>query len=136
MAKVWYPKWLENRLKGAGPDLSAVTVKCVFLDLSLYTYNGAADEFLDDVPALARVGVPQTIGSKTFTLGVFDGDNLAFPAIAAGNALGAYLVFVDTGTESTSNLMIYSEEAGVNLPFTPNDLPETLTWSGSGIAAL
>ena len=135
MAKVWYPKFLENRLKGVGPDLSAVTVKAVFLDLALYTYS-AADEFLDDVPSLARVGVPQAIGSKTFTDGVFDGDNLSFPDIAAGDPLGAFLVYVDTGTESTSRLMIYSEEAGDDLPFTPNDTPQALTWSGSGIAAL
>jgi len=135
MAKVWYPKFLQNRLIGAGPDLSAVTIECVFLDLSLYTY-GAGHEFLSDVPALARVGTPQAIGSKTFTLGVFDGSNLAFPAIPAGNPLGAYLVYIATGVDGTSNLMVYSTQAGSDLPFTPTGAPEALTWNGSGIAAL
>jgi len=136
MAKYWYGKFKENRLKGAGPDLSAVTVSCVFIDLTLYTPNAATDEFLDDVPALARVGTPQAIGSKTFALGVFDGANLAFPAIPAGNALGAYIVYIDTGDEATSNLMLYSDDAGTDLPFTPSGAPEALTWNGSGIAAL
>jgi len=133
MAKVYYPKFKEAIW---GPlDVTAATVKCVFLDLALYTYD-AADEFLADVPALARVGTPQEIASKTFLLGVFDGNNLAFPAIPAGDPLGAFLIYIDTGVEATSRLILYSEDAGVDLPFTPSGAPEALTWHASGIAAL
>lgn len=132
MANAWYPKALEAMLQG---DIALDTdvVKYVLVDLADYTYN-AAHDFLDDVPSGARVGTPQTLGSKTFTNGVLDGADGAFPTVT-GDPSEALIIFVDTGTESTSELLIFIDTA-TGLPVTPNGGNINVTWNASGIGKI
>jgi hypothetical protein len=60
-------------------------------------------DFFDDFNA-ALVGAKQTLGSKTFTSGVFDAADTTFTSIS-GNPIKALIIFKDTGTDSTSNVV-------------------------------
>lgn len=132
MANVWYPKALEAMLQG---DIALDTdvVKYVLIDLADYTYN-AAHDFLNDVPAGARVGTPQTLGSKTFTDGTLDGADGAFSSVT-GDPSEGLILFVDTGVEATSRLLIFIDTA-TGLPVTPNGGNINVTWNASGIGKI
>jgi len=67
-----------------------------------YGPSTACDNF-DDFDA-CLVGTAQTLGSKTFTAGVFDAADPTF-ATVSGATVEAYLVYKDTGTASTSRVI-------------------------------
>jgi hypothetical protein len=113
--------------------LSAGTVKVALVDTGVYTYN-AADQFYTSVSS-AVVGTPQTIGSKTFTNGVFDGADATFTAVT-GASIEALVLYVDTGTAATSPLVAYIDTSVTGLPVTPNGGDISITWNASGIFAL
>src|SRR3972149_212002 len=100
----------------SGSSLVSGTVKVVGVDLADYTYSSAHD-FYDDVPGASRIGTPQTIGSKTFTNGVFDGADVTFPSVT-GDQFEALVIYIDTGVESTSRLVAYLDTVG-GFPRTP-----------------
>ncbi len=136
MANALYPKWKEQLLQfTANNDLSAGTVKCALVDTGVYTYN-AAHQFYDAGGANdvvdAVVGTPQTIGSKTFVSGLFDGSDLTFSAVS-GNTVEALVLYIDTGNPLTSPLVAYIDTGVTNLPVTPNGGDISVTWNVSGI---
>jgi hypothetical protein len=124
MADLLYPKFKEALLT-AGLDLEADTIKAVLIDTADYTYS-AAHDFLDDVPAAARVGTAQTLGSKTITNGVFDAGDITFPTVA-GDVCEAILIYKDSGVEGTSNLIALIDSY-TGLPVTPNGGNIGVTW--------
>lgn len=139
MANALYPKWKEALLQfTTNNNLSAGTVKVALVDTAVYTYN-SADQFYDagtgtDVQS-ATVGTPQTIGTKTFAAGVFDGADVTFTAVT-GASVEALVIYIDTGTGTTSPLVAYIDTGVTGLPVTPNGGDITVTWNGSGIFAL
>lgn len=133
MANALYPKWKEQLLQfTANNNLSAGTVK-VALVTAGYTYS-AANQFYTSVSA-SVVGTPQTIGSKTFTNGVFDGGDATFTAVT-GSQVVALVLYIDTGVAGTSPLVAFLDTGVTNLPVTPNGGDITITWNASGIFAL
>lgn len=134
MANALYPKWKEQLLQfTANNNLSAGTVKVALIDTGTYTYS-AAHQFWTSASA-ASIGTPQTIGSKTFTNGTFDGADVTFTAVT-GNSVEALIIWIDTGTAGTSPLVAYIDTSVTGLPVTPNGGDITITWSGSGIFSL
>jgi hypothetical protein len=134
MANALYPKWKEQLLQfTADNNLSAGTVKVALVDTGTYTYN-AADQFYSAVSS-AAVGTPQTIGSKTFTNGVFDGADVTFTAVT-GSSVEALVLYVDTGNTATSPLVAYIDTGVTGLPISPNGGDISITWAVSGIFAL
>jgi hypothetical protein len=134
MANALYPKWKEQLLQfTTNNNLSSGTVKVALVDTGVYTYN-SADQFYSTLSS-AVVGTPQTLGSKTFTNGVFDGADATFTAVT-GNSVEALVLYVDTGTASTSPLVAYIDTSVTGLPVTPNGGDITITWNASGIFAL
>ncbi len=134
MANALYPKWKEQLLQfTANNNLSAGTVKVALIDTGTYTYN-SADQFWSSASS-ASVGTPQTIGSKTFTNGTFDGADVTFTAVT-GNSVEALILFIDTGSSATSPLVAYIDTSVTGLPVTPNGGDITITWNASGIFAL
>jgi hypothetical protein len=134
MANALYPKWKEQLLQfTANNNLSAGTVKVALIDTGTYTYN-SANQFYSSVSS-AAVGTPQTIGSKTFTNGVFDGADVTFTAVT-GSSVEALVLYVDTGSAATSPLVAYIDTSVTGLPVTPNGGDITITWNASGIFAL
>ena len=133
MANALYPKWKEQLLQfTANNNLSAGTVK-VALVTAGYTYS-STDQFYSSVSA-SVVGTPQTIGSKTFTNGVFDGADVTFTAVS-GSQVTKLVIYIDTGSAATSPLVAFIDTGVTNLPVTPNGGDILITWNASGIFAL
>lgn len=134
MANALYPLWKEQLLQfTTNNNLSAGTVKVALIDTGTYTYS-AAHQFYSSATA-AAVGTPQTIGSKTFTNGVFDGADVTFTAVT-GNSVEALIIYIDTGAAGTSPLVAYIDTSVTGLPVTPNGGNIAITWNASGIFAL
>lgn len=134
MANALYPKWKQALLEfTANNDLAGQTVKVALVDTGIYTYS-AADQYYSAVSA-AVVGTPQTIGSKTFTNGVFDGADVTYTAVS-GSTIEALVIYIDTGSAATSPLVAYIDTGVTGLPVTPNGGDIDVQWNASGIFAL
>ena len=132
MASAIFPKYKEALLTGStNTSLTAGTVKAALIDTGTYTYS-ASHEFYSSVSGV--VGTPQTIGSKTVTNGLFDGDDVTYPN-TTGASVEAIIIYIDTGTAGTSRLVAYID-SGTGLPLTPNGGNIISTWNGSGIFQL
>lgn len=131
-----YPKWKAALLQATSNSALTGTVKIALIDTGAYTYSDA-HEFYSDLSGV--VGPNQasqpTIGSKTYTNGVFDGADVTFTAVT-GNSVEALVIYVDTGTASTSRLVAYIDTSVTGLPVTPNGGDISVSWNGSGIFKL
>lgn len=125
MANALYGLAREAFLNG-DIDWAANTIKAVLVDAADYTLSIDTHDNLDDVPSGARVGTPQTLGSKTSTLGVADAANITFPTVT-GDPCEALVIYVDSGVESTSKLIAYIDSA-TGLPVTPNGGDINVNW--------
>lgn len=132
MASVVYPEAREAFLMG-DLDLDG-DVRIILVDLADYTYS-AAHDFLDDVPAGARVGVSGALAGRTFSGGVFDANNVTVTGVT-GDTIEAIIGYLHTGIESTSRLIWFMDSASAGLPLTPNGGDVTVAWNASGIFAL
>lgn len=133
MANALYPTWKQALLEfTAGNDLDGQTVK-VALVTAGYTYS-SSDQYYSSVSA-SVVNTPQTLGSKTFTNGVFDAADVTFTAVT-GSQVTALVIYIDSGNPATSPLVAYLDTNVTNLPVTPNGGDISITWAVSGIFAL
>jgi hypothetical protein len=133
MANAIYPLYKQSLLDAsANVDINDGTVKVALIDTGTYTYN-STHEFYSSVSGV--VGTPQTIANTTVANGLFDGDNVTFTAVT-GNSVEALLIYIDTGTASTSRLVAWIDTSVTNLPVTPNGGDITITWNASGIFQL
>ncbi|MEN9936057.1 MAG: hypothetical protein RLZZ387_2636 [Chloroflexota bacterium] len=133
MANALYPSWKQALLEfTAGNDLDGQTVKAALVTAG-YTYS-AAHQFYNSASA-SVVGTPQTIGSKTFTNGVFDGANVTFTAVT-GSQVVAIVLYIDSGNPATSPLVAFLDTGITNLPVTPNGGDISITWDATGIFSL
>ena len=133
MADSVYPLTREAFLAG---DIALDTdaVKILLVDTTTdYTYSSAHNA-LDDVQASGRVAKAGPLANKSITEGVFDASNVTFAAVT-GDQSEALILFVSTGTESTSRLICYIDSA-TGLPVTPNSGDITVNWNAAGIFAL
>ena len=65
--------------------------------------------------------------------GIFGAANTSFTSVAAGPACGTLVVFIDTGTPSTSPLIAYIDSSIVSgLPITPNGGNINISISSTG----
>jgi len=124
MANAFYTSALKAFLD-ADIDLLTDTIKVQMIDAADYSFS-AAHDFLDDVPAGARVGTAATLASKTTAGGVFDAADVTFTSVT-GDPLEAIIIFKDTGVEATSNLICYID-TGTGFPLTPDGGNITLTF--------
>lgn len=133
MANALYPIWKSGLLQATSNTALTGTVKAALVDTGTYTYS-ASHDFYNDVSS-AVVGTPQTIGTKTYTAGTFDGDNVTFPAVS-GATCEAIVIYIDTGNVATSPLVAYLDSGVTGLPVTPNGGDITVTWDAAGIFTL
>lgn len=134
MANAIFPKWKEQLLQfTANNNLSSGTVKVALIDTGTYTYS-AAHQFWSSASS-ASIGTPQTLGSKTFTDGVFDAADVTFTSVT-GNSVEALIIYIDTGTAATSPLVAFIDTGVTGLPVTPNGGDIAITWNASGIFSL
>ena len=132
MANAVFPKWKEAISQASANSALTGTVKVALVDTGTYTYS-AAHEFLSSLTG--RVGTDQTIGTKTYTNGVFDGADVTFSAVS-GASVEALVIYIDTGVAGTSRLVAYIDTGVTGLPVTPNGGDISVTWNASGIFAL
>ena len=133
MANAIYPKFKQALwLQSANSNASTGTLKAALVDTGVYTYSDS-HEFVSSLSG--TVGTAQTIGNKTFTNGILDGDNLTFTGVT-GNTIEALVIYIDTGNASTSRLISYQDTNVTGLPATPNGGDIEITWNASGILAL
>ena len=132
MANAIYPLYKQALISGGANTSLAGTVKVALVDTGTYTYS-AAHEFLSSLSG--RVGTDQTLGTKTYTNGVFDAANATFAAVS-GNTCEALVIYIDTGVAGTSRLVAYIDTGVTGLPVTPNGGDITVTFNASGIFAL
>jgi len=133
MPNVIYPKFKEQALQG-GVNLSSGNIKALLVDLADYTYS-AAHEFLSDVAVAGRVASSANLASKTFTNGIFDSADPSF-ATVTGDQSEALILYIDTGTPSTSRLIAFYDAGVTGLPITPNGGDINITVNASGWFAL
>lgn len=133
MANALYPKWKQALLEfTTNNDLDGQTVK-VALVTAGYTYS-STDQYYSSVSA-SVVGTPQTLGSKTFTDGVFDAADVTFTAVS-GSQVVSLVIYIDTGNSATSPLVAFIDTGVTNLPVVPNGGDIAITFNASGIFAL
>jgi len=134
MANTVYPKGKKAILDG-DVDFLTDTMKIVLIDVT-YTYSTAHD-FLDDIAAGDRVATSSALASKTTTDGAFDAADVTFTALT-GNTVTSWVLFKDTGTASTSQLIAYFDtvSGGGALSFTPNGGNFSLSFGAGGIFSI
>ena len=132
MANAIYPKWKEAIAQASANSSLGGTVKVALVDTGTYTYS-SAHEFYSSVSGV--VGTPATLGTKTFTNGVFDAADVTYTGVS-GSSAEALIVYIDTGSSATSRLVAYLDTGWTNLPVTPNGGDITLQFHASGIFAL
>lgn len=110
----------------AGLNLSTLNLKAVLIDTGAYTFS-AAHDFLDDVAVGARIATSGNLASKTTTGGVFDAADVNIAGVT-GATVEAIIIYNDTGTASTSDLICYIDAASSGLPYTPNSGAVDIVW--------
>lgn len=114
-----------------GLDWGSDDMRVILLD-STYVFD-PTDDFLDDVPAGSRLATSGSLTGKTTTGGVADADDVTFPTVPAGDTVTQVIIYKHTGTESTSDLVLYMDEtaagAAINRLTDGNDI--VVRWSNS-----
>lgn len=136
MTKVVYPSALSGYLK-ADIDSDTVTYKLQLVDVD-YVYSSAHD-FLNDVPAGARIGTAQSLTSVTIgtvAAGVIDAADVTVPSVTAGDTVVGYVIYNDTpATEATKHLVVFvNEKADASaISIATNGGNIGVTFSASGV---
>lgn len=124
MANALYAKGKEKILSGS-INLPSDTIKASLLSSS-YTANLSTDEFWSTISG-NLLNTSQTLASKTVTAGVFDAADVTFTAVTAGSTVKAVVIWKDTGTASTSPLLVYIDTI-TGFPLATNGGDITITW--------
>jgi hypothetical protein len=136
MSNALYPLWKQEILKGTSNNLlnsaeGTTGVYAALVDTGTYTYS-ASHQFYSSLSGIA--GTDQEILTKTQVNGTFDGTDLTFTAVPAGNSIEAIVLYrKNAGANTTWPLIAYIDTSVTGLPVTPNGGNITITWSASGI---
>lgn len=110
MANALYDKGREAFLTGA-INASTDTIKAILIDTASYTVNLSTDQFLSTIAGGAIIGTAVTLASKTVAAGVFDAADISFTGLVAAPTIEAIVIYKDTGSSATSNLIAYIDTA-------------------------
>ena len=124
MANALYAKGKEKFLS-KGISLLTDTIK-VSLVKNTYPQNLATDEFYTDISAYV-LNTSQTFGSKSVTAGVFDGGDVTYTAVTAGDTSEGVVIWMDTGVDATSPLLFYIDTI-TGFPLATNGGDITIAW--------
>lgn len=124
MANALYGKGKEKLLSGS-INLSSDTIKVALMS-SAYSPNLSTDEFYSGISANV-LGTPQTLSSKTITLGVFNAANPTFPAVTSGSTASRLVIYKDTGLASSSPLLAMIDTL-TGFPLATNGGDITVDW--------
>lgn len=119
MANALYDKGREKFLKGTVSWTSDTIKICLVRG---YTANTSTHEFLSDITGGGGgtiVATSAALANKTATSGVADADDFTFSSVTAGTSCAHLVIYKDTGTAGTSDLIGVIDTA-TGLPVTPN----------------
>lgn len=102
------------------------TFKVVLVNTNFYTPLPEVHRSLADVPANARIAISSALAGKSATGGVARASDLTINSVT-GPVIGAWIIFHDTGTELTSELIAYIDTA-TGLPWNPQGLNVVIHW--------
>lgn len=125
MPNRFYPAFSQALLVGS-VDMLGSTIRAILVDTDAYTFD-ADHAFLADIPAEARVGVPQTLADKDVAAGVFTASDISFPAVPPGGDVEALVLYVAGGGEANSRLIGYFDDVE-GLPVMPNGGAIDIAW--------
>lgn len=138
MADLAYDLFKQAMLAGTY-DLATATIKLMLVRTGAghYVVNQATDQFVNVIAGGDQIATTSALTSVSITDGIFNAANTVFTAVASGPAAGAFVIFIDTGTPSTSPLIAYIDSYS-GLPVTPNgsDINVTFPTSANKIFAL
>lgn len=133
MANLLYPAFRTAILTSAIVSMAS-DHRTILADSTDYTYN-AAHDFLNDVAGAARVatsGAMTNPTTGTVAAGTYDADDITFSSVT-GDSVEQIILYQHTGTETTSELVMFLDTGITNFPLTPNGGNIVLTWNASGI---
>lgn len=125
MANALYDK-ARQRFLEAQINWMTDTIKVLLVDTGAYTPNTGTHEHLSDIATAARVAGPVTLTGKATTGGAAAAADCTFPSVS-GASIEAIIIYVDTGSESTSPLIAIIDTA-TGLPITPNGGDIIVVW--------
>jgi len=129
MANAIYPRYKEALLTGdSNISLTSGTVKVALVDTGTYTYNGN-NQFYANLSGVTANSA--ALASKAVTNGYFTSGNAVFTAVS-GNQSEALIIYIDTGSSTTSRLVAYLDTNVTGLPVTPNGGDITVVANTSG----
>lgn len=112
-----YPEFKDAAMTGA-IDVSTCDLRAYLIDSADYTYD-AGHDFLDDVPAAARVAQSPQLTTVTVTAGTLDTADFTWTSVT-GDVVEAVILACFTGTDATSRLIAHFDAGLTGFPFTPN----------------
>jgi len=101
-------------------------IKAMLIDADAYSLNIDAHKYLSDIPTSARVTPGVLLTGKSTEGGAADANDVTFSSVS-GPTVEAILLYRDSGSESTSNLIVWLDTA-TGLPITPNGGDIIVTW--------
>jgi hypothetical protein len=139
MATIVHTNWLQLML-GAGnhalPDFDTDDIEAALIDSAIVTILSSHEDYADVSAGLIVAGAQADVPGGTASGGVVTlSGALTFSAIT-GDPADYLTVFKNTGTGSTSPLMITWDSASTGLPVTPNGGDITVTWGSNILVTL
>lgn len=127
MANALYDLGRQGFLDGS-IDWDTDTIKAVLVQTGggHYVKDLAADQFLSAIASGDRIATSGAFSGRTVAAGVADADDLTF-SLVSGAAVGAIVLYKDTGSAATSRLIAYIDTA-TGLPVTPNGGDIIVQW--------
>lgn len=132
----------RNNLLGGGAhpgyvDWNADTIKFHLIDGADHTFNATTNEDEADITnaAIVATGTLANVTIGSVAAGTVDADNTTLSSVTGDQS--EYIVFwKDTGTDTTSPLLIMMDTFASGMPVTPNGGDIVFSWNASGIAQI
>ncbi len=124
----------KQQFLSAGINMMSDTIKVALLDLTKYTFS-SSHQYLSDLVGGSggdpRIGTDQTLTNKSVTNGIFNAAATVVPSVT-GNPVEGLLLYKSTGTNSTSNLILFVDTgSGAGIALIPNGTNITISWDTS-----
>lgn len=133
MPNLLYPSY-RNALLGSSNVSMSSDHRTIISDSADYTYSTAHD-FLNDVASGARVATSGAMTNPTLgtvSSGTYDADDITYSSVS-GDSVEQIILYQHTGTESSSELVMFLDTSITNFPLTPNSGNIVISWHANGI---
>lgn len=115
----------KNRILNGAVNFATANLKAALVS-SAYTPVFGTHEFYTDISANV-LNTPQALAGKTVSGGCFDATDPTFTAVTAGATAKAVVIYLDTGVEATSPLLLYIDTI-TGFPLATNGGDITIQW--------